>query len=119
MSCNIYNNLQISKDLTPEKYVSLINNVFNTIEKIIFKYNGTINRFVGNSVLVYWGYPIHSRKDSENAIRAAIEIEQKIDEFNTSLNLKDINFDEYDEQSFKAEQKYSINVKLQLTQAMR
>lgn len=112
MSCNIYNNLQISKDLTPEKYVSLINNVFNTIEKIIFKYNGTINRFVGNSVLVYWGYPINSRKDSENAIRAAIEIEQKIDEFNTSLNLKDINFDEYDEQSFKAEQKYSINVKI-------
>ena len=112
MSCNIYNNIQISKDMTPEKYVSVINNVFNAIEKIIFKYNGTINRFVGNSVLVYWGYPIHSRKDSENAIRAALEIEQKIDEFNTSLNLKDINFDNYDEQSFKAEEKYSINVKI-------
>ncbi len=112
MSCNIYNNLQISEELPPEKYVELINNIFNTIEKIIFKYNGTINRFVGNSVLVYWGYPIHSRKDSENAIRAAIEIQQKIDEYNAGFN--NINFEEYDEQNFEEKNpgKYSINVKI-------
>ena len=103
MSCNISNNLKISEEMPPEKYVKLINNVFNAIEQIIFKYNGTINRFVGNSVLVYWGYPIQSRKDSQNAINAAIEIAQKIDEFNSSLNLniKDIDFEEYDEQTFE------------------
>ena len=99
MSCNISNNLQISDEMPPEKYVELINNVFNEIEQIIFKYNGTINRFVGNSVLVYWGYPIHSRKDSENAIKAGIEIIRKIDEYNLSLNK--IDFDEYDEQTFE------------------
>lgn len=112
MSCNIYNNLQISEDLPPEKYVELINNVFNTIEKIIFKYNGTINRFVGNTVLVYWGYPIHSRKDSENAIRAAIEIEQKIDEINSSFN--NINFEDYDEQNFEEKNpgKFFVSVKI-------
>lgn len=99
MSCNIYNNLQISKDLTPEKYVDLINKVFNSIEEIIFKYNGTINRFVGNSVLVYWGYPIQSRKDSENAVRAAIEIQQKIEEYNITLN--NLDFSEYDERNFE------------------
>ena len=112
MSCNISNNLQISKDMPPEKYVQLINNMFNEIEKIIFKYNGTINRFVGNSVLVYWGYPIHSRKDSENAVKAAVEIEQKIEEYNLSLN--EINFEEYDEQNFEEKHpgKYSFSVKI-------
>ena len=112
MSCNIYNDIQISKELPPEKYVELINKIFNSIEKIIFKYNGTINRFVGNSVLVYWGYPIHSRKDSENALRAAIEIQEKIDEINTSVC--NINFEEYDEQTFKenSPNKYSIDVKI-------
>lgn len=112
MSCNITNNLQISDEMPPEKYVELINNVFNEIEKIIFKYNGTINRFVGNSVLVYWGYPIQSRKDGENAIKAALEIEQKIDEYNMSFN--NINFDEYDEQNFEEKNpgKYSIKVKI-------
>lgn len=103
MSCNIYNNLKISEGLPPEKYVELINNVFNAIEKIIFKYNGTINRFVGNSVLVYWGYPIYSRKDSENAIRAAIEIEQKIFEINESIT------DNKEEQSTE---KYFVSVKI-------
>ncbi len=112
MSCNIYNDIQISKELPPEKYVELINKIFNSIEKIIFKYNGTINRFVGNSVLVYWGYPIHSRKDSENALRAAIEIQEKIDEINTSVC--NINFEEYDEQTFEenSPNKYSIDVKI-------
>jgi len=99
MSCNIYNNLQISNSFPPEKYVNIINEVFNTIEKIIFKYNGTINRFVGNSVLVYWGYPIQSRKDAQNAVNAAIEIQQKIDEYNKSF--KDITFEEYDEENFQ------------------
>lgn len=112
MSCNISNNLEISDELSPEKYVELINNVFNAIEKIIFKYNGTINRFVGNTVLVYWGYPIHSRKDPENAIKAAIEISQKIDEFNASVN--NITFDEYDERNFIEENpgKYFFSVKI-------
>ena len=112
MSCNIYNNLKISDELSPEKYVELVNNVFNTIEKIIFKYNGTINRFVGNSVLVYWGYPIHSRKDSENAIGAALEILQKIDEYNASVH--NINFEDYDEQNFEEKNpgKYFIKVKI-------
>ena len=112
MSCNIYNDIQISKELPPEKYVELINRIFNSIEKIIFKYNGTINRFVGNSVLVYWGYPIHSRKDSENALRAAIEIQEKIEEINTSVST--INFEDYDEQTFeeKSPNKYSIDVKI-------
>lgn len=116
MSCNIYNNLQISDDLSPERYVELINKIFNAIEKIIFKYNGTINRFVGNSVLVYWGYPIHARKDSENAIRAAIEIAQKIDEFNASINpsINNFDFEEYDETKFLETNpaQYSVNVKI-------
>lgn len=99
MSCDISNNLQISKDFPAEKYVKVINEVFTEIEKIIFKYNGTINRFVGNSVFVYWGYPIHTRKDSENAIRAGIEIQEKIAEYNQSL--KNISFDDYDERNFE------------------
>ncbi len=112
MSCNIYNDIQISKELPPEKYVELINKIFNSIEQIIFKYNGTINRFVGNSVQVYWGYPIHSRKDSENALRAAIEIQEKIDEINSSVS--SIKFEDYDEQTFsgKSPNNYSVDVKI-------
>lgn len=85
MSCNIYNNVQISDTISPEKYVEIINEAFNIIERVIFKYNGTINRFVGNSVQVYWGYPIHSRKDTENAIKAASEIESEIQKFSYAL----------------------------------
>ena len=82
MSCNIFNNIEISDVIRPEDYIELINRAFGTIENIIFKYNGTINRFVGNSVLVYWGYPIHSRKDTENALHAALEIKKAIKKFN-------------------------------------
>ena len=112
MSCNLSNNLLISQDLSPEKYVELINNVFNAIEKIIFKYNGTINRFIGNTVLVYWGYPIQSRKDAQNAINAAFEIIQKIDEFNTSI--QNLRFEDYDEQNFEEQNpsKHAFNVKI-------
>lgn len=99
MSCDIRNNLQISKDFPAEKYVKVINEIFTEIEKIIFKYNGTINRFVGNSVFVYWGYPINTRKDSKNAILAGIEIKEKIEEYNQSF--KNISFDDYDERNFE------------------
>lgn len=86
MSCNIFNNIEITELIKPEDYIELINKAFSTIENIIFKYNGTINRFVGNSVLVYWGYPIHSRKDTENALRAAIEIQDAIKKFNEKFS---------------------------------
>ena len=99
MSCNLTNKIQISDEVSPEKYVEIINNVFNAIEKIIFKYNGTINRFIGNTVLVYWGYPIQTRKDAQKAISAAMEITQKIDEFNTSI--KNLKFEDYNEEEFE------------------
>lgn len=82
MSCNIYNNIEITDALSPENYIEIINKAFETIENVIFKYNGTINRFIGNSVLVYWGYPIQTRKDTECALRAAVEIEAQIEKFN-------------------------------------
>ena len=110
MSCNIYNNVQISEDVSPEAYVELINKVFNTIEDIIFKYNGTINRFVGNSVLVYWGYPIHSRKDTENAVKAAIEIQEALQEFNETY-LNSLTADEADETTHE-KPKFYVCVKI-------
>ena len=82
MSCNIYNNVEITDSMSAETYIDIINKAFNTIERIIFKYNGTINRFIGNSVLVYWGYPIFSRKDTESAVKAALEIEEAMKAFN-------------------------------------
>ncbi len=106
MSCDIYNNIQVTDTISPENYVNIINNAFDIIERIIFKYNGTINRFVGNSVLVYWGYPIHSRKDTENALKAAIEIEEEIKKFSSELREK------MDEEDDKQNSELYLKVKM-------
>ena len=37
---------------------------------------------------MYWGYPIHSRKDTENALKAAVEIEDEIRKFSEELREK-------------------------------
>ena len=109
MSCSIFNNVQVTDTISPENYVNIINKAFNIIESVIFKYNGTINRFVGNSVLVYWGYPIHSRKDTENAIKAAVEIEDEIKKFSDGLREKMTEEEDSENTDLYVKVKISIN----------
>lgn len=72
----------ISERMAPQGVVNLLNEYFELMVDVIFKYEGTLDKFVGDEIMAIWGAPISKDDDAERAVRAAIEMQQLMETFN-------------------------------------
>ncbi len=66
----------MSESMKPEDVVAVLNRVFTMITEILFKYEGTLDKFMGDCVMAIWGAPIALRNPEELALRTAIEMQE-------------------------------------------
>ncbi len=81
--CDIRGFTQLSEKLPPEEVIHLLNLYFSRFIKIIFKYHGTIDKFIGDCVMAFWGDPTPEPDHAYKAVMTAIEIQQDLIHFNT------------------------------------
>ncbi|MEY2586989.1 MAG: hypothetical protein RLY11_838 [Bacteroidota bacterium] len=72
----------MSEGMAPNEVVETLNDYFNLMIEIIFKYNGTLDKIIGDALMVIYGAPNSTEKDTENAVLTAIEMQEKLIEFN-------------------------------------
>jgi len=72
----------MSERLTPMEVVNTLNEYFDIMIEVIFKYNGTLDKIIGDALMVIYGAPIGAEDDAERALRTAIEMQQKLAELN-------------------------------------
>jgi len=70
----------MSEKLTAEEVSVILNDYFTEIEPIISKYNGVINKFIGDAVLAIFGEPIQDKNHAVNAVKCANEMLLKVEE---------------------------------------
>jgi adenylate cyclase len=75
---DIRNFTHISETTDPEKVSELLNEYFSEMIPIIFKYHGTVNKFIGDALLVIFGAPVEDSKHPEMAVKCAVEIYLKV-----------------------------------------
>jgi adenylate cyclase len=72
----------LSERLEPEQVVQLLNTYFEIMVDLVLKYNGTINEFIGDSLLVVFGAPSELDDRAHRAVACAIEMQNAMDEVN-------------------------------------
>jgi len=72
----------LSEALDPEELTELINTCFDSLIKVIYKYEGTIDKFIGDCIMVLFGAPIAHEDDPERSVLTAFEILGALDRFN-------------------------------------
>ncbi len=72
----------ISEKLGASDTVSMLNEYFSIMVDIIFKYNGILDKYIGDAILAVFGAPFSSGEDEDNAIKAAIDMMRALFEFN-------------------------------------
>lgn len=72
----------MAEKMEPEKVVLTLNEYFSEMIDIVFKYNGTLDKIIGDELMVVFGAPISSNDDTERALKTAIEMQNKIKELN-------------------------------------
>ncbi len=64
----------ISESLTANHLKQLLNRYFNPITETIFTHQGTIDKYVGDMVMAFWGAPLDDEKHAEHAVITALDM---------------------------------------------
>ena len=62
----------LSEVTEPETLVALLNEYFDEMTKIILGSEGTLDKYIGDAILAFWGHPISHDDDAARACRAAL-----------------------------------------------
>ena len=63
---------KLSHAITAEQLSALLNSYLDVLSETVLKHGGTIDKFVGDAVVAFWGAPIARDDDADRAIRAAV-----------------------------------------------
>jgi class 3 adenylate cyclase/predicted ATPase len=74
MFCDLVGYTVLSQQIDPEDLQEILQLFRDTCIKIIEKYNGYICRYMGDAILVLFGYPAAQENDAERAVHAALDI---------------------------------------------
>ena len=72
----------MSEKMKPKEVVSTLNSYFSEMIDIIFKYDGTLDKIVGDELMVVFGAPISRVDDAERAVKTAIGMVESLKKFN-------------------------------------
>lgn len=64
----------LCESLQPEDTVSILNELFTILTEIIFRHQGTVDKFLGDCVMAFWGAPTPVEDHAERALDAAEEM---------------------------------------------
>jgi adenylate cyclase len=70
----------VSEALTATGLKKMLNEFFTPVTAIIFEHNGTVDKYVGDMIMAFWGAPLEDSQHRENAVAAALEIMHKMEQ---------------------------------------
>ncbi len=73
---------QLTRGMDPDDVVEMLNDYFAAEVPIIFNYSGTIDKFMGDAILVVFGSPEPDPKQYEHAVLAAVEMQAAVAKIN-------------------------------------
>ncbi|UCU99085.1 CHASE2 domain-containing protein [Acidovorax radicis] len=82
MFCDMRGFTAMSEQMEPLPLQALLNEVFSRLTHIIRAHRGTIDKYMGDCVMAFWGAPITTPDHAHLAVAAALEMAQAVDELN-------------------------------------
>ena len=83
--CDIVGFTALSRRMTPGEVASLLNFFFSSMTDVIFKYQGTLDKFIGDAIMAIFGAPNRMEDHADAAVKCAIEIQNRLLELNREL----------------------------------
>ncbi|MGE0822193.1 MAG: adenylate/guanylate cyclase domain-containing protein [Candidatus Binatia bacterium] len=86
MFCDLVGSTALSEQLDPEELREVIQAYQETCDKVIQRYEGYIAQYLGDGLLVYFGYPVAHEDEAARAVRAGLEIVEGLPDLNDRVS---------------------------------
>lgn len=83
MFCDLVGSTTLSEQLDPEELRELIQTYQQTCADVVMRFEGYIAQYLGDGILIYFGYPIAHEDDSQRSVRAALGIIEAVGKLKT------------------------------------
>jgi class 3 adenylate cyclase len=70
----------LTDDLEPEEIFQLLDRYLSAMIEIVHRFDGTLNKIIGDGLLIFFGDPIPQEDHAERAVRMALEMQEKVSE---------------------------------------
>lgn len=78
MFCDLVGSTALSGVLDPEELRELIRDYRKACSDVVSRYDGNVAQYLGDGLMIYFGWPVAHEDDAERGVRAALEIVQAI-----------------------------------------
>lgn len=74
----------LSENNRASEVLKILNEYYEIIVDVVFKREGTVDKFMGDEMMVIWGAPLKNDDDPLRAVKSAVDIQQSLIRFNES-----------------------------------
>ena len=85
--CDLVDSTRLAERLDPEDYREVVRAYHQTCAEVIQRFDGYIAQYLGDGVLVYFGYPVAHEDDAQRAVWTGLGLLEAMDPLNTRLAL--------------------------------
>jgi class 3 adenylate cyclase len=86
---DITNFTAITEHLAPNELTKLLSEYFDQMTSAILNRGGTVDKYIGDSIMAFWGAPLEIRDHALQACRAALECQRKVGELSRRWKSED------------------------------
>lgn len=72
----------LTESLQAEEVVGMLNEYFESMVEVIFKYKGTLDKYIGDAIMAVFGSPLPLKDHAWRAVQTAVEMRHRLAEFN-------------------------------------
>ena len=83
----------LSEKHTPQEIVTLLNRYFSMQVEVIFRHGGSLDKFIGDCIMAFWGAPLDDPQHAQHAVAAALEMAETLQRFKRELGEEEADFD--------------------------
>ncbi len=78
--CDLHNFTTASEQLSPQQISGMLNTFFTEMSNILHSHNATIDKFIGDAVMAFWGAPLPQADHAQCSVLAAFKMQEAIEQ---------------------------------------
>ncbi len=87
--CDIKGFTGISEHMEPRELARMLNAYFTAMTEVIYRHGGTIDKYIGDAIMAFWGAPLPQPDHARRALAAALDMQQEIRAMDDTFRLHD------------------------------
>ena len=88
MFCDLRGFTQLAENMEPTQLQHLLNDVFSRLTQVIIDHRGTIDKYMGDCVMAFWGAPVNMPNHAQLAVLTALDITHVVKQINAEHRVK-------------------------------